>query len=221
MFKKVLVAEDIDSINIGITAALKKEFTFSMVSASYCDNAFLKLKKSILDNDPFDLMITDLSFKKDHRIAKIQSGEELIAKVKNMLPSLKVIIYSIEDRAFKINEYLNYLEVDAYVLKGRNSSQDLIKAIRALEQNKTYVSRQLSYKMQSMPALEIDNYDIRLIKALANGLSQQEIALLFKKQNVTPSSLSSIEKRINKLKDYFMAKNTTHLIAIAKDMGLF
>ena len=60
-----------------------------------------------------------------------------------------------------------------------------------------------------------------LLQELANGYSQQEISARLAKEGISPSSLSSIEKRINRLKDYFMARNIPHLIALAKDMGLF
>jgi hypothetical protein len=55
---------------------------------------------------------------------------------------------------------------------------------------------------------------------MSNGLSQDEISQLFKKNNISPSSLSTIEKRLNKLRIQFRANNAIHLVAIAKDLGL-
>ena len=37
---------------------------------------------------------------------------------------------------------------------------------------------------------------------------------------ISPYHKSTIEKRIGKLKDYFKANNTVHLISIAKDLGI-
>lgn len=68
--------------------------------------------------------------------------------------------------------------------------------------------------------LEIDSYDIELVRQLSLGLSQDEISIHFKEQDISPYSLSSIEKRINKLKIYFKAKNTVHLVSMTKDLGL-
>ena len=82
------------------------------------------------------------------------------------------------------------------------------------------MSGELMQSMNQSPTLEIDAFDIQLIQELAEGYSQAEISERFKAHGYHPSSLSSIEKRINKLKDYFMARNTTHLVALAKDMGL-
>jgi len=55
---------------------------------------------------------------------------------------------------------------------------------------------------------------------LAEGYSQEEISKLFKSKNISPSSLSSIEKRVSRLKIHLGAKNTYQLIALSKDIGL-
>ena len=68
--------------------------------------------------------------------------------------------------------------------------------------------------------LEIEDYDISLLDHLSNGLSQEEISTLFQKQHISPASLSSIEKRLNKLRIQFNANNAIHLVAIVKDLGL-
>lgn len=43
---------------------------------------------------------------------------------------------------------------------------------------------------------------------------------VFKQEGIFPNSKSSIEKHINKLRIYFKANNTVHLVAIAKDLGI-
>ncbi|WP_443632366.1 hypothetical protein ABXT64_07785 [Candidatus Marifrigoribacter sp. Uisw_064] len=59
-----------------------------------------------------------------------------------------------------------------------------------------------------------------IIKLLSNGLSQEDISFQFKNNQTSPSSLSSIEKRLNKLKIQFKAINSIHLVSIVKDVGL-
>ena len=92
-----------------------------------------------------------------------------MAKAKNIQPNLKTLIYSIEDRPYKIKEFLNYLEVDGYVMKGRNSSNEMVEAIKTIHNNGNYLSPNLAQALKTSPAREIDDYDIHLIKALANG----------------------------------------------------
>ena len=47
MFKKVLIAEDIDSINYGIEKVLEVIPGVQTTHAKYCDEALLKIKNSI------------------------------------------------------------------------------------------------------------------------------------------------------------------------------
>ena len=65
MFQKVLIAEDMDFINSGIKAELAKLGIKQIDYVQYCDEALLKLKRASLDNEPYDLLISDLSFEKD------------------------------------------------------------------------------------------------------------------------------------------------------------
>ena len=94
MFKKVLVAEDMDSINQAVSLVLKDLGITEVVHVQYCDQAWLKAKRAIKDNNHFDLLICDLSFKQDYRDEKITSGQELISILKNEDPKLKVIVNS-------------------------------------------------------------------------------------------------------------------------------
>ena len=102
MFKKVLVAEDLDSISITVGLALTELSVPEIHHAKYCDDVFLKVKKAILDNAPYDLLVSDLSFKTDHRENKLDLGDDLIAAVKKAQPDIKTIVFSIEDKSFRI-----------------------------------------------------------------------------------------------------------------------
>ena len=221
MFNKVIVAEDLDSINIAVVQALEALGIPEIENAKYCDEAFLKIKKAALEQQPFELLITDLSFKTDYRENKLQSGEELIAILKKEQPSLKVIVFSIEDKSYKIKSLINSLGVDGYVMKGRNSIPELQKTIEKVYlNNDKHLSTALAHNLSAKRLIEIEAYDIQLLSALASGFTQDEIALTFKKDAIIPNGTSSIEKRINKLKIYFKANNNVHLIALAKDLGL-
>jgi DNA-binding NarL/FixJ family response regulator len=221
MFNKVLVAEDFDSISITVVQALNELSVSEIHHAKYCDDAFLKIRKAIQDDTPYDLLISDLSFKTDHRETKLNSGEELIAAVKKTQPNIKTIVFSIEDKSFRIKSLFNDLEINAFVAKGRNSIPELKKAIQGVYENDTKIlSPELSHTLRDKSLIEIEAYDISLLKLMAKGLILDEIALDFKNSGIIPNGSSSIEKRINKLKIYFKASNNVHLIAIAKDLGV-
>jgi two-component system capsular synthesis response regulator RcsB len=221
MFNKVLVAEDLDTINFSVVQALKDLNVNEIHHAKYCDEAYLKIKRALHDKTPYDLLISDLSFKTDHRESKINSGDELIDAAKKAQADLKTIVFSIEDKSFKIKSLFNTLGINAYVCKGRNSIPELKKAIQRIYDNddKT-ISFELSHALRDKSLFEIEAFDIALLKSLSKGLTIEDISLEFKDSGAFPSSYSSLEKRINKLKIYFKANNKVHLIALAKDFGL-
>lgn len=220
MFKKVLVAEDMDSINEGLSKTLRSIGITNIHHAKYCDDALLKVKKAKLDNEPFDLLISDLSFIKDHREQQIACGDELVVAVKTELPEIKTIIYSIEDRKLRIKNLVHKVGIDAFVSKGRNGLKELKSAVGVVSNNESYISQDIAHALRNNEVLEINDYDISVLTHLSNGYSQDQIAALFKSKDIKPFSLSTVEKRINKLKVYFKANNTIHLIALTKDIGL-
>ncbi|MFV5702547.1 response regulator [Flavobacterium sp. XS2P12] len=221
MFRKVLVAEDLDSISMTVVQALEELSVVEIHHAKYCDDAFLKIKKALHDEEPFDLLISDLSFKPDHRENRLSTGEELIDAVKKLQPNIKTIVFSIEDKSFRIKSLFNNSGINAYISKGRNSIPQLKNAVQNIFNNDDkIISLELSHILRDKSILEIEAYDISLLKFLSKGLILDEIALEFKKSGIIPNGSSSIEKRINKLKIYFKATNNVHLISITKDLGL-
>ncbi|MCG9791171.1 response regulator [Flavobacterium algicola] len=221
MFKKVIVAEDFDSINLGITQALQDLNIVHYEHSKYCDDALLKIRKAINDNEPYDLLISDLSFKKDHREVKIEKGDQLIEQVRLLVPDLKIIAYSVEDKSYRIRSLFENSKINAFVLKGRNSIEELKKAITILSSSdQNFISPEMSHVLREQDVYEIDDIDILIMKRLSEGTPQDGIGTEFKALGITPSSKSTLEKRISKLKDFFKANNTTHLVSIAKDMGV-
>jgi two-component system capsular synthesis response regulator RcsB len=221
MFHKVLIAEDLDSISIAVVQALEEISILEIHHAKYCDDAFLKIKKALHDNQPYDLLISDLSFKPDHRENKLNSGEELIEAVKKVQPNIKTVVFSIEDKSFRIKSLFNNLGINAYVSKGRDSIPELKKSIQHIYNNEEIkLSAEISHALRDKSLFEIESYDISLLKSLSKGLTLEDISSEFKDSGIIPNGSSSLEKRISKLKIYFKASNNVHLIAITKDLGL-
>lgn len=220
MFKKVLISEDIDSIGEGLVSLLERLCIKQIDQVKYSDDAYLKIKRAIKDEEPFDLLITDLSFIKDHREQKYQSGEDLIKVLKEEHPELKIIVNSVEDKLQKVRMLLNDYKVDAYVNKGRNGLKELEDAINTVYSQFQYISPNLKNALNNKKAVEIEDSDIEMLRLLSLGRSQSYISQHFDDNQISPSSLSSIEKRLNKLRIHFKANNAIHLVSIVKDLGL-
>ena len=221
MFKKVIVAEDVDAISLGIEQVLKDLNIVNFQHSKYCDEAFLKMRAAINQNEPYDLLISDLSFKTGHREVKIKDGDELIQKVRDLQPDIKIIAFSVEDKSYRIKSLFDNSGIDAFVLKGLNSIEELKKAIHIVStSDQTFISPEVASALQEKNNFEMDDVDIQILKHLASGTSQDEIIEIFKSLEVKPNSKSAIEKRLSKLKDFFKANNTIHLVSITKDMGI-
>jgi two-component system capsular synthesis response regulator RcsB len=218
MFQKIIVAEDVDTTNHGIKNALSHLAIAEIKTAQYCEDAILYIKKAKTENKPFGLLITDLSFIGARSDRGPANGEDLIAAVRAYQPDMKIIVYSIENKQFKIKTLFEKYKIDGYVVKGLESIHELTKAIKNLWDGK--VTHGLQNMIGNQQLLKIEAYDIEILKLLAKGLTQQQIAAEFQKSNITPDSKSSIEKHINKLKDHFRASNNVEIVAVAKDFGI-
>jgi two-component system, NarL family, captular synthesis response regulator RcsB len=221
MFQKVLIVDDIDFNDIAAAQALRDLGVLQIDCAKYCDEALLKIKNADRENNPYQLLISDLSFKEDHRTESLKSGEALVAKVRELFPAMKVIVFSIEDKSYRIKSLFEKFDIAGYVIKGRNSMTQLKKAVQIIFDTKEkFLSPELNYILQDKTIQEIDNYDIELIKQLSYGIPQESMDAKFLELGIKPNSKSTIEKRISKLKIYFKASNPAHLVSIAKDLGL-
>jgi len=221
MFQKVLIAEDMDFINSGIKSQLESIGIKHIEYVQYCDEALLKLKRASLDKEPFDLLISDLSFEKDYLEQKITSGDALIKIVRNEFPSLKIAVFSVEDKEYRVQSLFNEHAINAYVWKSRRGLSELKLALQKIyNSDSIYVSSHVAGSLRKNNAIEISAYDIFLIECLSKGNSQDEISAILKEKDWTPTSVSAIEKRLKFLKEHFNANNPTHLVSLAKDLGL-
>jgi DNA-binding NarL/FixJ family response regulator len=223
MFQKVLIAEEFDIIYSGLKATLEEiEITSTViVHASYWDEAFMKLKKGVLNNSIYNLLICDLVFLRDHKSHEITSGKDFIKRVREEFPALKIIVFSDEDKSFIIQDLHKNFKINAYVLKDRDGQKELKKALHHMHYSEEfYISKELKGAIHPRKEIKISEYDIFLIKCLSRGFSQEDISLKLKKKRVSPSSTSAIEKRLKFLKENFNANNPAHLVALAKDLGV-
>ncbi len=66
----------------------------------------------------------------------------------------------------------------------------------------------------------MDKTDLKIVQLLAKGFKQSEISIQFKNKEITPNSISIIEKRIKKLKTKYKAKTNFHLGILLTKEGI-
>ncbi|NQX40124.1 DNA-binding response regulator, NarL/FixJ family, contains REC and HTH domains [Pedobacter steynii] len=220
MFKRVLIAEDHESASISVRKTLEDLGIASAEYTFYCDDALMHIKKNVYAEQPYDLLITDLSFEEDHRPQKLSSGVELVSAVKLIQPSLKVLVFSAENKAAVVDTLFKELGINGYVRKARHDAKDLKLAIQAIYKNKIYLSEDLKQTIKQKNAYEFTDFDITIISLLSRGMLQKEIPAYLQENNIRPSGLSSIEKRLNLMKEVLGFSKNEQLVAYCKDFGI-
>jgi len=220
MFKKILIAEDQEMGSLSVQKTLEELNIPNVDYVYYCDDALAKVQKSIRENDPYDLLITDLSYEEDHHLQNIKNGRQLIEEVRDLQPSLKVIVFSGEHKSGVIDSLFNECRINGFVRKARNDSKELKKAIAAVYVNETYLSLDLKQEVKKLNSYEFTSYDITLVSLLSQGVLQKNIPTYLQANNIRPNSLSSVEKRLNSLKENLNVASNEQLVAFCKDLGI-
>lgn len=216
MIKRILIAEDHESANISVQKTVEELQISQADHVFYCDDALAKIKLALQKNDPYDLLITDLWFEKDEKIQKIADGMKLIAAAREVQPALKIIVFSADNHATTIEILHHKLEVDGYVRKARNDAKELILAIESVSKNQRHFPKQATQRKTH----DFTEYDITVIALLAKGVHQKDIPAYLRENDIPPFSLSSLEKRLNYIKDLFDFSKNEQLVAFCKDMGI-
>lgn len=220
MFEKILIAEDHESSSISVQKTLEDLHITNADYVYYCDDALAKIQKSIRENDLYDLLITDLSFEEDHREQNIKNGIELIQKIRELQPSIKVIVFSAEHKSGIIDSLFTQYHINGYVRKARNDSKELKKSIASVFINENYLSLDLKKEVKKLNSYEFTAYDINIVSLLAKGILQKNIPDHLKAKGITPNGLSSVEKKLNSLKEDLQVTSNEQLIAFCKDLGV-
>jgi two-component system capsular synthesis response regulator RcsB len=220
MFKNVLIVEDHESANISVRKTLEDLGVANPDYAYYCDDALIRIRNGLRDGQPYDLLITDLHFEEDGRTQQLADGAALIAAARQVQPGLKVLVFSAEHKATVIEGLFKELGINGYVRKARRDAQELKSAIEAICKNKQHFPAHLRQTIQQKNAYQFTEFDVTLIRLLARGMLQKDIPEYLVKKQIKPSSLSSLEKRLNLIREAYEFSSNEQLVAFCKDMGI-
>lgn len=220
MIRKVLIAEDHESANISVQKTLEDLNITNIEHVYYCDDALDRITKRARTDRSYDLLITDLYFEPDESKQTLTAGAELIAAARKVQPDLKVLVFSAENKPAIIEMLYTELDIDGYVRKARNDAKELKQAISELSQHRRYRPRHIIQLINSKNAYEFSDFEITLISLLANGMLQKEIPAYLQQNQIKPSGLSSVEKKLNHMKEEMNFTTNEQLIAFCKDKGI-
>ncbi len=220
MIDKVIIAEDQESANLSVQKIMDELCIKQSDYVFYCDDALTKVQLAIQNGQPYDLLITDLSFESDGTTQKISGGADLIRTVRKIQPEIMVLVFSAETRPAIIDKLFKEDEIDAYVRKARNDVKELKLAFDALSKGQQYYPRALAQLLNQSNAYEFSEFDVNIIRLLSQGYQQNEITGYLRKNNIKPSSLSSIEKRLNQIREELGFSKNEQLVLFCKEAGI-
>jgi DNA-binding NarL/FixJ family response regulator len=220
MIDKVIIAEDQEFANLSVQKTMEDLKVKHYDYAFYCDDALTRIHLAQQKGQPYDLLITDLSFEDDGAVQKINDGVDLIRAVRAVQPGILILILSGQHRPADIHNLFENNDVDAYVRKARNDIQELKLAMNALSKGQRYYPRSLAQLVKRSNTYEFTDFDITIIRLLCQGYQQNEIPAYLKQHNIKPSSLSTIEKRLNQIREELGLSNNQQLMVFCNNAGL-
>lgn len=220
MIQKVLIAEDHESSNLSVQKTLQEMGVTDPDYVYYCDDALVRIQKAKDGREPYDLLITDLYFDVDYRTQKIGSGAALIEAARVVQPELKVLVFSAEGKIGVIEPLYAGGNIDGFVRKGRNDARELKLAIGQISANERYFPRFYVLATRQENVHDFTVFDITIISLMAGGMKQKDIPRYLEENNMRPSGLSSVEKRLNLIREALKFSTNQQLVAYCKEMGI-
>lgn len=220
MFKKVLIAEDQEMANISVQKTLHDLAIKDVQYVYYCDDALSRINKAVSDGAPFDLLITDLVFEDDNTPQQLSGGVDLVAAAIAAQSDLKIIVLSSEGRSRIIDSLFKSGSIHAYVRKARRDAQYIREALEAVSQHKIYLSPEVKDVILERNSHDFTTFDLHIITLLSDGVAQKKIPDYLEQRSIKPSSLSSVEKRLNHIRLALGFTKNEQLIAYCKDQDI-
>lgn len=220
MIDKVIIAEDQESANLSVQKTMEEFHIKQIDYVFYCDDALNKIQTARQNNQPYELLVTDLYFEADGTFQKIGGGFDLIRSVRKVQPDIMILIFSAEHRPATIDMLFKNYEIDGFVRKARHDAKELRSALDTLSKGQRYYPRALAQLVKQSNTHEFTEFDINIIRLLAQGYQQNEIPDYLRQHNIKPSSLSTIEKRLNQIREELGFSKNEQLVLFCKETGI-
>lgn len=203
MKKNILIVDDHPIVSTGLQALIEHTGEYSKI---YVANNIAS-SRLLLKQEDIDIAIIDLELQD-------ANGMELIKYIHQTHISTKILVYTMHEELWTIRQLMKE-DADAIVMKGDNPQEVLI-ALRKIEQGKGYFSQQFMRLINSQDSSEISlsNREAEVLEHISNGLSTNDIAQQLNISNNT------VEFHRHNLMKKLSANNMAQLVKKAIQLGL-
>ena len=129
-------------------------------------------------------------------------------------PNIEIKVFNKLSQALR-----DFNDLESIISIPSKNELELISISESFEPNNYNNMRDFRIINDQREDFNIDAKDIEILQLLANGNNTSEIKEILNNKGEY-LSLSGIEKKVAKLKFFFDANNTIHLVSITKDMGI-
>lgn len=203
MKKNILIVDDHPIVSTGLQALIEHTGEYGKIYvANNIASSRLLLRKEDINIAIIDLELQDAN------------GMELIKYIHQTHISTKILVYTMHEELWTIRQLMKE-DADAIVMKGDNPQEVLI-ALRKIEQGKGYFSQQFMRLINSQDTSEISlsNREAEVLEHISNGLSTNDIA---RQLNI---SNNTVEFHRHNLMKKLSANNMAQLVKKAIQLGL-
>jgi DNA-binding NarL/FixJ family response regulator len=205
----VLISDDHQIAITGLMAAFNGLSNFKVIAQSSGGRETL----SFLADNAVDIVITDLYMNDDDL-----NGIELTSEIKKRFPSVRVLMFSGEDKKSDILSQAFQAGIDGYVPKNA-PLQELIVALNTLEQGKKYFNQDILMKIAHFnknppPSIKLGTSETKILELIAAGKTRKEIA------ETLYIATGTYDTHLQHLKQKLEVKSTVDLLRKAETLGL-
>lgn len=203
MKKNILIVDDHPIVSTGLQALIEHTGEYGKI---YVTNNIAS-SRLLLKQEDIAIAIIDLELQD-------ANGMELIKYIHQTHISTKILVYTMHEELWTIRQLMKE-DADAIVMKGDNPQEVLI-ALRKIEQGKGYFSQQFMRLINSQDSSEISlsNREAEVLEHISNGLSTNDIAQQLNISNNT------VEFHRHNLMKKLSANNMAQLVKKAIQLGL-
>lgn len=189
------------------------EFNISIVNNS--DDAIETITKASKTNG-IDIVFLDISLPPSTD-GKILSGEDIGIKIRQIIPSCKIIIATTFNDNYRIQVILKNVNPDGFLIKNDVNKEELVTSIKSILADTPYYSKSVLelFRKQSSIDYKLDKIDRQLLYEMSIGTKMKDLP------KIIPMSMTGLEKRKKHLKVLFEVKENDdrELILKAKEKG--
>ena len=199
---RILMTDDhpiiIEGYQNTLLATKKETQELQIDIANTCDQSMDLMKKSIEDENPYDILFMDISIPPSSD-GNITSGEDLSKYARTILPKAKIIVLTMFNEPYRIHNIIKEIKPEGFVIKSDLTSRELASAFQAVINNPPFYSATVSkyFKTALDSEIEIDDIDRKILYLLSQGVKTKSLT---KHLGI---STSSVEKRKKNLKEVF------------------